>query len=107
MDWSRIDELREEIGEEDLADVLALFLEEVEERLENLSLGDAIALADDLHFVKSAALNIGFASLADLSAEMETAARDGSASADVSKLKACFGTSCDRLSAAGVSVAVA
>ena len=28
MDWTRINELREEIGEEDLADVLALFLEE-------------------------------------------------------------------------------
>ena len=107
MDWSRINELREEIGEEDLADVLALFLEEVDEKLGTLRFSDAASLADDLHFVKSSALNIGFASLAGLSADMETAARAGSLEADVAALRTCFEVACKNLEDSGISVAVA
>lgn len=105
MDWTRINELKDEIGEEDLADILAIFLEEVSERLSQMRVGDAKALADDLHFVKSSALNIGFASLANASAEMETNARDGAVEANISELKAAFDQACATLAESGIPIA--
>lgn len=60
VNWDRISELREEVGEEDLSEVLALFCEEVEEVLAELSNADQSSLKGHLHFLKGSALNIGF-----------------------------------------------
>lgn len=61
IDWSRIDELREQIGEEDFAEVVELFLEEVEEVIGRLRTQERPAsLEEDLHFLKGSALNLGF-----------------------------------------------
>lgn len=107
LDWDRVNELRDEIGEEDLADVLSLFLEEVEERLGQLDAGSSAPLADDLHFVKSSALNIGFSALAEMSAGMETAARAGAASADIAALRSCFQSARDALQSGGIRIEAA
>lgn len=107
LDWDRVNELRDEIGEEDLADVLALFLEEVEERLTLLDAGSGAPLADDLHFVKSSALNIGFNALAEMSAGMETAARAGATTADIAGLRTCFHDACVALETGGVRIEAA
>jgi HPt (histidine-containing phosphotransfer) domain-containing protein len=61
IDWTRIDELRSEIGEEGLAEVVEIFLEEVEEALARLAaLPGGADRAACLHFLKGSGLNLGF-----------------------------------------------
>ena len=64
--WDRLNELRAEIGDEDLADVAAMFLEEADEVVAQLVgvLPDS-QIESQLHFLKGSALNLG---LSDLSA---------------------------------------
>ncbi|MBV0913536.1 Hpt domain-containing protein [Anianabacter salinae] len=65
IDWTRVNDLRFEIGEDGFPEVVELFLEEVEEVMARLlSAGDAAD--EDLHFLKGSALNLGFAELARL-----------------------------------------
>lgn len=72
LDWSRIDELRDEIGAEDFGDVVELFLEEVEEVISRLRTNpDREQLEQDLHFLKGSALNLGFSSFSILCQEGE------------------------------------
>lgn len=78
IDWARLDELREEIGEDDLADVVALFLEEADEVV--LRLSPAMTdpeLEGQLHFLKGSALNLGLADLATLCQDGERKAAHG------------------------------
>lgn len=60
IDWSRVRELKEEVGADGFDEVVELFLEEVEEVIENLSKGQTQQLEQDLHFLKGSALNLGF-----------------------------------------------
>jgi len=60
VNWDRISELREEVGEDDLAEVITLFCEEVEEVLEVLDSAASTDLPGHLHFLKGSASNIGF-----------------------------------------------
>lgn len=60
VNWDRISELREEVGEDDLAEVILLFCEEVEEVLAGLDDAQMSAMPGHLHFLKGSALNIGF-----------------------------------------------
>lgn len=79
IDWSRVLELREEVGEEDFDEVFELFLEEVEDALAPMR-DDAFAtetLEQDLHFLKGSAMSVGFSDFADLCKEGEYKARDG------------------------------
>lgn len=65
IDWKRMETLRAEIGEEDLDEVVTLFLEEVEEVLDRLpNPASAKQRESDLHFLKGSALNLGFTDLA-------------------------------------------
>ena len=63
VNWDRVSELREEVGEEDLAEVITLFCEEVEEVLAVLDQAPAADMPGHLHFLKGSALNIGFAAV--------------------------------------------
>lgn len=65
IDWNRVSELKSEVGEEDFAEVIDMFLEEVAEVLGGLENAGPEALADGLHFVKGSALNIGFAKVSE------------------------------------------
>lgn len=69
--WSRVEELREEVGEEDFSEVAEMFLDEVEEALTRLAQG-ATDPGEELHFVKGSALNLGFRGLALACATAET-----------------------------------
>jgi len=64
--WDRLNELRAEIGDDDLAEVAAMFLEEADEVVSRLTgeLPDS-EIESQLHFLKGSALNLG---LSDLSA---------------------------------------
>lgn len=78
INWSRVAELRDEIGAEDFDEVVELFLEEVEEVIERLrGLTDRSSLEPDLHFLKGSALNLGFADLSDVCAAGEKMAAGG------------------------------
>lgn len=78
INWSRVNELREEVGQEDFDEVVTLFLSEVEERLEEMIIA-ARNSEDDMHFLKGSALNLGFVQLAELCQKGETMASSGSA----------------------------
>lgn len=74
LDWERVRALRDEIGDDDFSEVVALFLEEADTAIATLA-ADGRAGADALHFLKGAALNLGFAALADSCAAAEPQAR--------------------------------
>ena len=70
LDGDRLSELADEVGEEDLIAVLLMFLEEAEGEIAHLSEGlDDEAHAKSAHFLRSGALNIGFAALAEAARE--------------------------------------
>lgn len=78
IDWSRLDELREEIGDEDLADVVAMFLDEADGVVGRVATGLSDAeLESQLHFLKGSALNLGLAELAMLCQDGERRAANG------------------------------
>ena len=65
INWGRISELREEIGEDDFSEVVELFLEEVEGVMEILDT-DPAELGARLHFLRGSAWNLGFGQFGDL-----------------------------------------
>lgn len=59
LNTARIAELKSEVGEDDFAEVVEIFCEEVEEVLDALP-GTALTLVPEkLHFLKGSAFNIG------------------------------------------------
>lgn len=78
IDWGRVCELRDEIGTEDFAEVVQLFLEETERVVKTLGKDkSANAIESALHFLKGSALNLGFRDLAALCQIGEKAAAMG------------------------------
>ena len=72
IDWSRIDELRDEVGEEDFAEIAALFLSEIVEAAGELpAILEPGARSDALHGMKGSAMNLGFVDLAAICAKGE------------------------------------
>lgn len=90
--WSRVEELRDEVGKDDFDEVVELFLSEVEAALARLA-DNSTNAAEELHFVKGSALNLGFRGLAMACATAETAP-DGRL--DPAELTAVYQTSKDR-----------
>lgn len=78
IDWGRVVELRDEIGADGFAEVVDLFLEEVEEVVARLREPAGRArLEEDLHFLKGCAWNLGFAGFGALCLEGERLAARG------------------------------
>lgn len=78
IDWSRVNELKSEVGEEDFGEVVDMFLGEVEEIIERLRSDAAHEnLEADLHFLKSSALNLGFSDFANICSAGESDAAQG------------------------------
>lgn len=89
IDWARIGELRQETGEEDFREIVELFIAEVSEALAALDqAGSRESCAATLHFLRGAALNLGFAALAK---QCEVA--EGVGRANSGALAACFAQS--------------
>lgn len=78
INWSRVEELRDEIGSEDFAEIVEIFLEEVEETIAIIS-GEVPQdkIEGHLHFLKGSALNLGFEEFSTLCQAGETAANKG------------------------------
>lgn len=84
IDWERVRELRGEIGADDFAEVVEMFLEEADDAITRLSRAlTAKAMEADLHFLKGAALNLGFFALSGLCQDGERRAAGGSAELDL------------------------
>ncbi|MCB1331498.1 MAG: Hpt domain-containing protein [Maritimibacter sp.] len=80
IDWNRVSELKDEIGEEDFAEVAEMFIAEVEEVIDRLKAAPVPAhYEEDLHFIKSSALNLGFSELSALCQHGERQAAAGDA----------------------------
>lgn len=80
IDWERIKNLRDEVGNEDFDDVVEIFIEEVGEMIDRLRSAPQIeTLGDDLHALKGSALNLGFCTFSDLCQSGETRANEGRA----------------------------
>ncbi len=78
IDLDRVQQLRDEIGEEDFREVADLFLAEIDEVVARLeSAPDPATYEADLHFIKSSSLNLGFRKLSELCQHGERAAADG------------------------------
>ena len=93
INWDRVNELRDEIGADDFAEVVEIFLEEVEEEITKLA-GDADpqSLESTLHFLKGSALNLGFSHFSELCQAGELAAQSA-APVDTDALKAIYAAS--------------
>jgi HPt (histidine-containing phosphotransfer) domain-containing protein len=92
IDWSRVNQLRDEVGPEAFAEIAALFLAEAEGAVSRLD--PAVAppvMAADLHAIKGSALNLGFSDLADLCARGESDALAGqSGKVDIPAIRQAF-----------------
>jgi histidine phosphotransfer protein HptB len=98
IEWERVNELRSEIGDDDFADVVELFLQEADEAIARISAsGGASKLEADLHFLKGAALNLGFREFSGLCQEGERRAAAGDCGADLDAVRASYLRSKDAL----------
>lgn len=80
IDWSRVNDLKSEVGDDDFGEIVDMFLGEVEDVIDKLRQAPVQdELEDDLHFLKSSALNLGFATFAALCSQGERAAAAGEA----------------------------
>lgn len=77
IDWSHVDALRIDLAE-GFDELVEVFLEEVDSAMARLGpdLGPA-QMASDLHFLKGAALNLGFTTFAGLCSDGEAHATRG------------------------------
>ena len=108
IDWERVKELRGEIGADDFAEVVEMFLEEADEAVTRLTPAlTAKAMEADLHFLKGAALNLGFVALSGLCQDGERRSAGGSTDIDLKAVvqvytdsKAAFQTGLDQVLAA-------
>jgi HPt (histidine-containing phosphotransfer) domain-containing protein len=74
VDVTRIEELYDEIGEEAVTAVLAVFAAEARRTIDDIEAGlDGPGYAAAIHFLRSGALNLGLNSLADSAAAVANA----------------------------------
>ncbi|MFY0595081.1 MAG: Hpt domain-containing protein [Cognatishimia sp.] len=59
LDWTHIDQLKKDVGSNEFAEIVDLFFVEVEGLFKRLNREGAVA--NDLHFLKGSAANLGFA----------------------------------------------
>ncbi|MEL7211231.1 MAG: Hpt domain-containing protein [Pseudomonadota bacterium] len=78
IDWTRIDDLKEELGDEDFEEVFEIFLDEVQDSVDSLEAAPTgQALEAILHSVKGNAVTVGFSKLAELAGAGEVNAGQG------------------------------
>ncbi|NOR30990.1 MAG: Hpt domain-containing protein, partial [Sulfitobacter sp.] len=60
IDWAQVNTLRDDVGKDYFAEIIDIFIDEVEDVIEKLrNVPDLNTLGDDLHFLKGSALNLG------------------------------------------------
>ena len=88
IDWAHLDDLRTEMGDS-FDEIVDVFLQEVAEGLALMGRVDRLAM--DLHALRGAALNLGFADFARLCGDgEERAVRGEGGQVDLASVRACF-----------------
>ncbi len=92
INWKRVHELRDEIGSDEFAEVVDLFIEEVDEEIDRLKWRSGMSDLDGrLHCLKGSALNLGFSELCTLCQEGEAAVAQGEADrVDINAIVSCY-----------------
>ena len=92
IDWKRVEDLREEIGDDDFVEVADMFLEEADQTIRSLGAGMAPQdIEGQLHFLKGSALNLGLSDLAAVCQDGETRAAAGQgACVDLAQIAAVY-----------------
>lgn len=99
INWARVQELEQDIGPEAIAEVMEVFLEEVDDVFDRIGT-DAGDLAASMHFLKGSAVNLGFDQMGRLCADGELAANAGAADRiDVAAIRAVYEASKQEVSA--------
>ncbi|WP_134678414.1 Hpt domain-containing protein [Paracoccus ravus] len=94
LDWNRIHELQSDVGPDEFALILDLFLDEVEGVILRLARRNAAQLATDLHFLKGCARTLGFREFGDLCDQGESLTCNGrAADIDLDGLAICYSAS--------------
>ena len=75
IDWTRVSELRQDFGEDDFAEIAAMFLSEVQAKLAEMQAQPSAHPSEDFHFVKGSAANLGFDRLYQACASAEREAQ--------------------------------
>ncbi|WP_170410892.1 Hpt domain-containing protein [Ruegeria atlantica] len=82
INWSRVRQLRDEVGASEFDEVVHIFLDEVNEALTRLRNDTARSeFEQNLHFVKGSALSLGFETLAKLCQDGERQSAKGDSQA--------------------------
>jgi HPt (histidine-containing phosphotransfer) domain-containing protein len=98
IDWNRVRELQDEIGKAEFSEVVMMFLEEADEVLARITNDNGPKpLGDDCHYLKGAALNLGFQMLAALCQNAEARAKHGDCTADIGEMQHCYRASREAL----------
>lgn len=93
IDWDRVQELRNDFGDEDFIEIVTMFLGEVELKIDEMREGMTdTELSEAFHFVKGSAANLGFKALQEFAAKGEASPEQGRL-ADLSELFASSRTS--------------
>lgn len=90
IDWTKLAELRADIGGEDFDEVIALFLGDTDAAV--AALAETPGLGARLHYLKGSAATVGLAGFARLCEAGEDAAARGRA-VDLFALRACYARS--------------
>ena len=92
IDWTRVSDLKAEIGDDGFVELAALFLEETDEVADRLATRPQSAdLGRDMHFLKGSALNLGFSDLASMCQDAERrAAQSEGHLIDLGQILACY-----------------
>jgi HPt (histidine-containing phosphotransfer) domain-containing protein len=77
VDWERLNSLRDDIGPEDFADVVLLFIAEIGEKLDDMGRDKTAATVEDFHFLRGSAANLGFTDMVAACEIAEAACRAG------------------------------
>ncbi len=94
LDLARLNDLRSEVGEDEFAEVVDIFREEVEDVLGRLDGVDPLDLAGALHFLKGSALNIGLQQVGALCESEERRLKaDPNHAPDVAEIRSCYDVS--------------
>lgn len=100
IDWERVAQLQEEVGEDDFQEVADMFLDEMGDEVEALSSNMNVQeMEAKLHFLKGAALNLGLSGFAELCRAGEEMARAGQlAGIDAGAIITCYHASIEEFS---------
>ena len=68
IDWQRVNELRDEVGNDDFPEIVTVFLDEVDEVIARITIR---ITQEDMHFLKGSAWTLGFSDTGTLCREGE------------------------------------